>query len=133
MRNIRFRGKAINRKGTWLIGDLRQDLKANEFWIFPYDEHPGVDKHRVDPKTIGQFIGLKDKDGKEIFEGDFIDGFFQWGVAAGLVEFDSDIAAFATKEPDDIMLDSLEILNYKVVGNIHDNPNYLTDQFNQTI
>ena len=71
-RTIKFRGKRID-NGEWVYGDLEYNRAKNIARIHTYDEDGEyLMQHSVDPATVGQFTGLLDKNGKEIYEGDIV-------------------------------------------------------------
>lgn len=132
MREIEFRGKRID-NGEWVYGNLMQ-FEDSATFIFA-DERKGAstltyahfiinNMHAIDEKTLGQYTGLKDKNGKKIFEGDIVDisvyDRLDWSSIKGKVVFLNgawlveDVGHFA------ITLQS-ETNEIEIIGNVHEN------------
>ena len=121
MREIKFRGLSLT--GDWIYGNL--DNQVNMVDIFNRDDGM-FSKSVVMPKTIGQYTGLKDKDGKEIYEGDILE--FSKGSIM-YVEWDDDFKIFVLTDPR-INLKNGSIGNWyvektKIIGNIFENKELL--------
>lgn len=128
-RRIKFRGKNIH-TGEWLYGDYHREGKTH------YITKPGQYLREyapiefiVDGKTIGQFTGLLDKNGKEIYEGDVILQQAYSGKKPMLVRFEH--GAFVTGEHSGSSTAIRPMLIQKrceVLGNIYDNPGLISDK-----
>ena len=71
IRDIKFKAKRLD-NGEWVKGDLVHSTSYVGI-SYPSDEFSDVPiVHRVDPSTVCQFTGLKDCEGKEVWEGDII-------------------------------------------------------------
>ncbi len=126
MREILFRGKRID-TGEWVYGFYVRlhDSKGNESHrIYPGyaetdcgDYYP--DWYEVESETIGQFTGLTDKNGKNIFEGDMIVSYDLFGYKenCGIVGWNE---LFVAWHMDDHSMYSGSIASYEVIGSIHD-------------
>lgn len=126
---IKFRGKKL-KDNSWVYGLLTNDMKGHYRINFDPKSFSCV----VKENTIGQFIGRKDKDKTEIYDGDIIT---VNGDFPKLVKFIPERAAFCIANICDLNnQDQLDIwmqppiswwdkLDIDVIGNIHDNPELL--------
>ena len=127
-REIIFRGKDFL-KEEWVYGDL---VKTKNFVAIKRTNGDYFHPTQVSPNTVGQYTGLKDKDGREIYEGDILQYIGKRRdnmnkVYRRKVVFHEGMFALLSKE-----LPVYSALNYhcmkdgrsawSVIGNIHDNP-----------
>ena len=131
-RTIKFRGKRLD-NDEWLYGSLAETHGA-PFIGIPTNPDNLVyimDWYIVDPDTVGQFTGLLDKNGREIYEGDIIS--LRDYIAE--VRWNSNLSAFCIRfsfeselgiKPLGSWIDRRRRCN--VIGNIHDHPELLNEK-----
>ena len=124
-REIKFRAKTIN-TGNWVksitISKGTIKLKSRDYF-FELDENRWVG---VDDKTIGQYTGLKDKNGKECYDGDIIKA-IDCGIMS--VRWSEKYASFALNKKgwgfNHFFGDVVDPNNFEIIGNIYEHPNLL--------
>lgn len=127
-REILFKGKRAD-NGKWITDSETYICDGDGIWLS--DENLNVVK--VITETLGRYVGLTDKNGRKIYEGDIVKTKYYGKLSAdGRVNFaDYDVfeisydkGAFCTNN--NMRLFSLRTLNnsswLEVIGNIHDNP-----------
>lgn len=99
MRTIKFRGKDFH-SGEWFYGNLFVEDDRGRTHI----STPERGCLRIDTDTVGQFVGITDEYGKEVFEGDVLEANYKYDrlgynggvdpdndcICYGVVEFDND-------------------------------------------
>ena len=123
MREILFRGKRED-NGGWAYGSL---LCYKGYSIF---DEIWENFLTVQAKTIGQYTGLKDKNGKRIFEGDICRNVKTGEIVS--VKWHGTMAGYVWSKRtanNKNLYDFGELFRafdrYEIIGNIHDNPEFL--------
>lgn len=133
MREILFRGI---RKDTheWVYGFYGEyfDGKRNVPCISVVDTHviTGALCYEVIPETVGQYTGLKDKNGRQIFEGDILKEKQSNQALIFTVDWCEDCAMFVTPCKNFKSLEFDFTTSYgeqfEIIGNIHDSAELLS-------
>lgn len=132
MRTIKFRGKTRG-NGKWYCGSLVYSDEINAAIYFQIGSGlvKTMDWVYVNPETIGQFTGLYDCDGKEIYEGDVLRlGNSPSGVCE--VKWNESLASFCIQFSFENKVGTRALGGWvmcerkvEVIGNIFDNPELL--------
>lgn len=129
MREIKFRGLSLS-ANNWLFGQYARSLYEEDHYILEDLIHVGssewgTDADAIHCKTLGQFTGIADKKGVEIYEGDIV---IDKHATKGVVKYIQSDTAFKIELDDGrLFFLSNDIDELKVIGNIHQNPELLED------
>ena len=94
--NIKFKAKALG-TSEWVEGFLQRDMDYNLCILRAIKEEKSWYWTQIDPNTICQYTGLKDCNGKEIWEGDFL-RCEVFNVIAGYVVYNDKRACFCVED-----------------------------------
>ena len=130
MREIKFKARSIadDHKGKWIYGFYEH--YAGD-WIWDKG-----DEWEVDGETVGQFTGLKDKNGKEIYEGDILAmpeiskevyWIVGWKAMRGFMHDGEDMPVGFTITSNIPQHIHPDVINLEIIGNIHENKEKLID------
>ena len=118
-REIKFRGKRAD-NGEWVQGYFVED---GIYFIWSHDEDDFITRHSVDPDTLGQFTGLTDCNGKEIYEGDIVRFYdeIEECYEESPIKYDDEYCSFVIENSSGDPMTLSRHAFYTVCGNIHDN------------
>ena len=144
MREIKFRG--IDCSGQFVYGDLIHKRHDKESVLI--QDYTGLGSD-VDIITIGQYTGLKDKNDKEIYEGDIVEWVFFYerlGANMGVKECDTIVKGIIRWRQGGFILEVVENdfenagyysisalytdteSDVEIIANIHDNPELIKEE-----
>lgn len=144
-RIIKFRGKSIA-DGSWVYGDLVH-TSSNKTAIWPTEKGHDGGMIEVRPNTVGQYTGLRDRNGVEIYEGDVVCQLWKTTIADDNMAYDANgkqtgIVSIRTRgvclspclSENDVTETSVLTKNIpvtgkrsEIIGNNHDNPQMFED------
>lgn len=142
MISIKARGKRIDNE-EWVEGSFHT-IQGDTYIIAKDTGHFSISHgedifitayiEAVIPETVGQFTGLLDKKGKEIYEGDIVEittqkvkNIQKAGVERGQIVFNNIHGGWGWEEPQSNVIFGLITSDQanEIIGNVYDNPEFL--------
>lgn len=119
MREILFRGRGTRGDKKWIEGDLFYGYNG---YVGITKKLLGIETWQVDPETVGQYIGLTDKNGKKVFEHDIVKAYDPLDEISfiGVVKYFD--GSFYICDTDFCSYYRWADYEVEVIGNIYDNP-----------
>lgn len=120
MREIEYRGWDSHNK-RWVYGLPIMDVRGHSRIQYDHVRYSII----VDPNSLGEYAGLKDKNDKKIYEGDIIKAEFSYATWRGYVYFDKGNFELVDSDKNGQYLALSVLSNIEIIGNIHENPELL--------